>query len=292
MASHSNVVSAVRVGDLRVGDGGLAFVLGPCVLEPDGRALRIGEGIARVCADLGVPWIFKASFDKANRSAAGSYRGPGVASGLSELSRIRAALGVPVTTDVHLPEQADAVAQVVDLLQVPAFLCRQTDLLVACGATGRPVNVKKGQFVAPDAMSGVLGKLPAGRVILTERGSSFGHGDLVVDFRGVSRMRALGVPVCFDATHSVQRPGGGAPAPDGGPTTGGERDMAPVLARAAVAVGVDLVFAEVHDAPHEALSDGANALPLRELRAFLEPLVALHAARGALRGAVPPPQGP
>ncbi|MEN9786488.1 MAG: hypothetical protein RLZZ299_1752, partial [Pseudomonadota bacterium] len=247
-------------------------------------------GIARVCADLGVPWIFKASFDKANRSAAASYRGPGLQAGLAELSALRAALGVPVTTDVHLPEQADAAAQVVDLLQVPAFLCRQTDLLAACGATGRPVNVKKGQFVAPEGMAGVLGKLPPGRVILTERGTTFGYGDLVVDFRGLSRMRALGVPVCFDATHSVQRPGGGAAAPDGGPTTGGDRDMAPVLARAAVAVGVDLVFAEVHDDPREALSDAANALPLAGLRGFLEPLVALHAARGALRGDVPPPQ--
>ncbi len=271
-------VTPLRVGAHALGGGELVFLLGPCVLEPDQRALRIGEGIARVCARLGVPWIFKASFDKANRSAGGSFRGPGLDAGLRELKDIGRALGVPLTTDVHLPEQAARVAEVVDLLQVPAFLCRQTDLLMACGATGRPVNVKKGQFVAPDAMRGVVGKLPVGACMLTERGSSFGHGDLVVDLRGLVTMRALGVPVCFDATHSVQRPGGGNPATDG-PTTGGDRRFVGPLARAAVATGVDAVFLEVHDAPDEALSDGPNMVPLAMLEPLLAQLLRIHAAR-------------
>ena len=268
----------VRVGPLVVGGGDLVFVLGPCVLEPDARALRIGHEIAEVCARLGVPWIFKASFDKANRSAAASWRGPGMEAGLRELARVRTALGVPVTTDVHAPEQAAPAAEVVDLLQVPAFLCRQTDLLLACAATGRPVNVKKGQFMAPVDMRGVLGKLAPGRAILTERGTSFGYGDLVVDLRALPTMRALGAPVCFDATHSVQKPGAGALTADGGPTTGGDRRFAAGLARAAAAMGVDMIFAEVHDAPGEALSDGPNQLPLTELERFLDGVLAVHRA--------------
>ncbi len=268
----------VRVGTCTVGAGDLVFVLGPCVLEPGERALRIGAGIAEVCARLGVTWIFKASFDKANRSARGSWRGPGLDAGLRELARVGEVLGVPLTTDVHTPEQAAPVAEVVDLLQVPAFLCRQTDLLVACAATGRPVNVKKGQFMAPGDMRGVLGKLAPGRVILTERGTSFGYGDLVVDLRALPTMRGLGAPVCFDATHSVQKPGAGAHRPDGGPTTGGERRYAAGLARAAAAMGVDLIFAEVHDAPDEALSDGPNQLPLAELEGFLTGVLAVHGA--------------
>jgi 2-dehydro-3-deoxyphosphooctonate aldolase (KDO 8-P synthase) len=271
-------VLPVQIGSCWVGTGDLVFVLGPCVLEPGERALRIGAGIAEICARLGVPWIFKASFDKANRSAATSWRGPGLDLGLRELARARSRLGVPVTTDVHAPEQAAVVADVVDLLQVPAFLCRQTDLLVACAATGRPVNVKKGQFLAPGDMRGILGKLAPGRVILTERGTSFGYGDLVVDLRALPTMRALGAPVCFDATHSVQKPGAGATAADGGPTTGGDRRFAAGLARAAAAMGVDMIFAEVHDAPEEALSDGPNQLPLAELERFLDGALAVHRA--------------
>jgi 2-dehydro-3-deoxyphosphooctonate aldolase (KDO 8-P synthase) len=267
----------LHVGPLSLGDGGLTFILGPCVLEPDGRALRIGEGIARVCARLGARWIFKSSFDKANRSAGSSYRGPGLEAGLRELQGIGSALGVPLTTDVHAPEQAAPAAQVVDLLQVPAFLCRQTDLLLACGATGRPVNVKKGQFLAPEDMRGVVGKLPPGRCMLTERGTTFGYGDLVVDMRALGRMRALGVPVCFDATHSAQRPGSGTGAPDG-PRTGGDRAVVAPLARAAVAAGVDAVFLEVHDSPEDALSDGPNMVRLSELEPLLATLLALHAA--------------
>lgn len=271
-------VLPVQIGSCWVGTGDLVFVLGPCVLEPGERALRIGAGIAEICARLGVPWIFKASFDKANRSAATSWRGPGLDLGLRELARARSRLGVPVTTDVHAPEQAAVVADVVDLLQVPAFLCRQTDLLVACAATGRPVNVKKGQFLAPADMRGILGKLAPGRAILTERGTSFGYGDLVVDLRALPTMRALGAPVCFDATHSVQKPGAGATAADGGPTTGGDRRFAAGLARAAAAMGVDMIFAEVHDAPEEALSDGPNQLPLAELERFLDGALAVHRA--------------
>jgi 2-dehydro-3-deoxyphosphooctonate aldolase (KDO 8-P synthase) len=277
-------MTPLGVGHLVVGGGGLVCILGPCVLEPGGRARRIGEGIARVCARLGLPWIFKASFDKANRSAAGAFRGPGLEAGLRELQDIGAALGVPLTTDVHAPEQARPVAEVVDLLQVPAFLCRQTDLLLACGATGKPVNVKKGQFVAPADMRGAVGKLPPGACMLTERGSAFGHGDLVVDMRGLATMRALGVPVCFDATHSVQRPGGGG-GPEEAPRTGGDRRFVAPLARAAVAAGVDAVFLEVHDRPEEALSDGPNMVPLQGLEPLLEQLLAIHASLAPWRAA-------
>ncbi len=262
----------MRIGKHTVGEGPLLCILGPCVLESEGGATRIAEGIAEVCARLGVAWVFKASFDKANRSSQGSYRGPGMAEGLPILARIGERVGAPVTTDIHLPEQAARVAEVVDLLQVPAFLCRQTDLLEAAAATGRPVNVKKGQFVAPADMAGVLGKLPAGRVMLTERGTTFGYHDLVVDFRSLPTMRALGVPVCFDATHSVQSPGGA--------TTGGDRRWVPYLARAATAVGIDALFAEVHDRPEEALSDGPNMVRLSDLEALLRMVLAVRAAVG------------
>jgi 2-dehydro-3-deoxyphosphooctonate aldolase (KDO 8-P synthase) len=217
--------------------------------------------------------VFKASFDKANRSSRDSFRGPGLHEGLAWLARIGDRTGVPLTTDVHLPDQANAVAHVVDLLQVPAFLCRQTDLLEACAATRRPVNVKKGQFMAPADMAGVVGKLRPGQVMLTERGTTFGYNNLVVDFRGLPIMRSLGVPVCFDATHSVQMPGGG-------PTSGGDRRWIPYLARAAAAVGIDALFAEVHDKPEEALSDGPNMVRLSELEGLLRSVLAVRAAVG------------
>lgn len=248
------------------------FVLGPCVLESEATTRRIAGGIAEVCARVGVRWVFKASFDKANRSAASGIRGPGVGAGLEQLSRLRTMLGVPVTTDVHLPDQAAEVASVVDLLQVPAFLCRQTDLLEACAATGKPVNVKKGQFMAPDQMKGVVSKLGAAGVMLTERGVSFGYHDLVVDFRSLPAMRALGVPVCFDATHSVQSPGGK------GESSGGDRRWVPYLARAAAAVGIDSLFAEVHDDPDSSPSDGPNMLKLPDLEALLRDVLAVRAA--------------
>jgi 2-dehydro-3-deoxyphosphooctonate aldolase (KDO 8-P synthase) len=263
----------VKIGPHTVGAGPLVCILGPCVLESADGATRIADGIADVCARLGVPWVFKASFDKANRSSRGSFRGPGIHDGLPLLARIGERVGVPTTTDVHLPEQATLAGGVVDLLQIPAFLCRQTDLLEAAAATGKPVNVKKGQFVAPDDMAGAIGKLRPGLVMLTERGTTFGYHDLVVDFRSLPQMRALGVPVCFDATHSVQTPGGA--------TTGGDRRWVPYLARAAAAVGIDALFAEVHDRPEEALSDGPNMVRLSDLEGLLRSVLAVREAAEA-----------
>jgi 2-dehydro-3-deoxyphosphooctonate aldolase (KDO 8-P synthase) len=268
-APHSPVEHVVDVRGIPIGDGGLVAILGPCVLESEDRASFIADGIAGVCAKLGLRWIFKASFDKANRTSGVSFRGPGLHDGLESLARIGRRVGVPLTTDVHLPDQAVACAQAVDLLQVPAFLSRQTDLLLACGATGKPVNVKKGQFLAPGDMKGVVGKLPAGRVMLTERGTSFGYNTLVVDFRSLPTMRGFGVPVCFDATHSVQAPGGGD-------TSGGDRRWVPTLARAAAAVGIDALFAEVHDNPDEALSDGPNMVRLSDLERLLSGVLAVR----------------
>ena len=262
--------SPVAVGTVQVGGPDLVLIAGPCVLEGADFTLRLAEALRDRCARLGLPLIFKASFDKANRTSAASLRGPGLDEGLALLARVRGEVGLPVTTDVHLPDQAAPVAEVADLLQVPAFLCRQTDLLLACAATNRPVNVKKGQFMAPGAMGAVLGKLAPGRAIFTERGTTFGHGDLVVDLRGLPVMRALGAPVCMDATHACQRP------PTGEPTTGGQRAMIPVLARAAVAGGVDALFLEVHPDPDRAPCDGANMLPLEELEALLGQVVAIR----------------
>jgi 2-dehydro-3-deoxyphosphooctonate aldolase (KDO 8-P synthase) len=266
-APFSPLANPVDVGGLRIGDGSLVVILGPCVLESEEGGTRIADGIATVCARLGLSWIFKASFDKANRTSANSARGPGLDEGLEGLARIGRRFGVPLTTDVHLPTQAAACAQVVDLLQVPAFLCRQTDLLLACGATGKAVNVKKGQFLAPGDMRGAVGKLPAGRVMLTERGATFGYNTLVVDFRSLPTLRSFGVPVCFDATHSVQAPGGGE-------TSGGDRRWVPTLARAAAAVGIDALFAEVHDNPDAALSDGPNMVRLDDLEKLLRSVIA------------------
>jgi 2-dehydro-3-deoxyphosphooctonate aldolase (KDO 8-P synthase) len=271
----------VRVGDLEIGAGAgpFALIAGPCVIEDRALVLEVAAAMAEICAGLGVPWIFKASFDKANRSALTSFRGPGLAAGLEALAEVKQAVGAPVTTDIHLPEQAAPAAEVVDLLQVPAFLCRQTDLLAACAATGRPVNVKKGQFLAPWDMKNVVDKLrglDAAGVMLTERGASFGYNTLVTDMRALVQLRELGVPVCFDATHSVQQPGGL------GAASGGERRFAPVLARAAAAVGVDAIFMEVHPDPDRGLSDGPNMIPLAEVEGLLKTLVALdRIARGA-----------
>lgn len=216
--------------------------------------------------------MFKSSFDKANRTALGAYRGPGLEAGLRTLERVRSEVGLPVTSDLHLPSQAPAVAEVVDLIQVPAFLCRQTDLLVAAAETGRPVNLKKGQFLSPGQVGPALAKLigsGAQGVVVTERGTTFGHNDLVVDMRGLPQMRALGVPVCFDATHAVQRPGAA------GTASGGQRSLAGPLARAAVGAGVDAIFMEVHDDPEQALSDGPCQVALDCLEEVLRPLVAL-----------------
>ena len=245
----------------------IALIAGPCAIEDEEIATRIGTEIARCCEELGMPFIFKSSFDKANRSSISSFRGPGMEEGLAILGRIRQQLGVPVTTDIHLPEQADPAGEVIDLLQIPAFLCRQTDLLVAAGKTGRPVNLKKGQFLAPWDIGHAVAKLAVGGaagVMVTERGSSFGYNNLVVDMRALPMVRTLGVPVCFDATHAVQRPG-----------AGGDREMVPYLARAAVAVGVDAVFLEVHEDPDSALSDGPNMVPLTALPKLLRQLFEL-----------------
>ncbi|HJN77459.1 MAG TPA: 3-deoxy-8-phosphooctulonate synthase [Myxococcota bacterium] len=253
----------MRVGNIELGED-LVLIAGPCVIESRDSCLRLAEGLAELCAELDLPLIFKASFDKANRSSGQSFRGPGLEEGL----RILEEVPLPVTTDVHLPDQAAAVAEVADLLQVPAFLCRQTDLLVACGRTGKPVNVKKGQFVAPWDMRGAVEKV-GGPVMLTERGSSFGYNRLVTDMTSLVHMRALGVPVCMDATHAVQEPGAF------GIASGGQREMAPAIARAAVAVGIDALFLEVHEDPPTARSDAATQLPLSGLREVLEPILAI-----------------
>lgn len=269
-------MTSVRVGPHRVGgDGGLVVIAGPCMLESEARVLTVARGLLDASRASGLPVIFKGSFDKANRTSADSPRGPGLARGLEMLALVQTETGLPVTTDLHEPGQAEAVAEVVDLIQIPAFLCRQTDLLVAAGGTGRPVNLKKGPFLAPTAVAPAVDKLAgagAPGVMVTERGTTFGHGDMVVDFRGLAWMRELGIPVVFDATHSVQRP-----ATTSG-TSGGERRLAPGLARAAVAMGVDAVFCEIHDEPEVALSDAATQLPLAWAGPLFAQLAALHRA--------------
>jgi 2-dehydro-3-deoxyphosphooctonate aldolase (KDO 8-P synthase) len=246
----------------------LFLIAGPCVLERDELQLRVAERLARLAEHVPGGVIFKASFDKANRSNADAARGPGIEDGLAALARVREASGLPVLTDVHLPEQCAPAAEVVDVLQIPAFLCRQTDLLVAAGATGRPVNVKKGQWMHPEGMRGAVAKVrgpAAGEVAVTERGTFFGYGDLVVDMRAFARLRAAcDAPVIFDATHSVQRPGQG----EGG-ASGGAREFIPSLSLAAVAAGADGLFIETHPDPDRAPSDGPNMLPLDALEDLL-----------------------
>lgn len=253
----------------------LLIIAGPCVLEAPQINTRIGETVRDLCADLDLPFVFKASFDKANRSSIHAPRGPGLERGLDELARLREHLEVPVTTDLHEPPQAEPAGAVVDLLQVPAFLCRQTDLLVACAATGRPVNVKKGQFMAPAEMKNVVVKLKeagATGVMLTERGTFFGYHRLVNDFAGLGDLIALDVPVCFDVTHSTQLPGGA------GTQTAGRPERAPLLARAAAAAGVHALFLECHPDPASGLSDTATMLPLAQVHAILRDVVAIRRA--------------
>jgi 2-dehydro-3-deoxyphosphooctonate aldolase (KDO 8-P synthase) len=245
----------------------LVWVLGPCVIESHDLTLHIAETLAELAERLRLPLIFKASFDKANRTSGKSFRGPGLIEGLKTLAAVRQRTGLPVTTDVHEAHQVGPVAEVCDLIQVPAFLARQTDLVQAAGRTGRAVNVKKGQFMAPWDMKNVVTKMREvgnDRLLLTERGASFGYNTLVSDMRSIPWMQQLGCPVIFDATHSVQMPGGA------GDRSGGDRRMVPVLARAAVAAGCDGVFMETHPRPDEALSDGPNMVPLAELPALLE----------------------
>ena len=256
-----------------IGQGRLAVFAGPCVAESREICFQVAEFLASACERLGVQYVFKASFDKANRSSGTSFRGPGMKAGLDILAAVKEKFGLPAVTDVHESVQAAEVAEVADFLQIPAFLCRQTDLLTACAATGRPVNVKKGQFLAPEDMAGVIGKLRAAgcnNIMLTERGTTFGYHNLVVDMRSLAAMRALGVPVMFDATHSVQLPGGL------GNASGGQRQYVPYLARAAAAVGIDALFLEVHPDPDHALSDGPNSLDFKSAEQTIEQVKAIH----------------
>ncbi len=273
-----DVPNPVTIGPVRIGRGErLALICGPCVMEPNDLTRHIAERLVETCGRVGVPLVFKASFDKANRTSKSSFRGPGMEMGLRTFARIKAETGLPVTTDVHESYQAAPIAEVVDLLQIPAFLARQTDLLEAAAATGRPLNVKKGQFLAPWDMANVVEKVTSiGRagLLLTERGTTFGYGRLVNDFRAIPQMQATGAPVVFDATHSVQLPGAGA----GGTATSGEREMVPYLAKAAVAAGADALFLEVHPRPEEALSDGPNALRLDDLEGLLRTCLRIRAA--------------
>ncbi len=253
----------ISVGPVRLGGKSLFLIAGPCVIESESHARMIAERIATIASDAGVPYVFKASYDKANRSSLNSFRGPGLEDGLRIMGKIKADLDLPVLTDIHEAAHAAPAAEVVDILQIPAFLARQTDLLVAAGKTGRVINVKKPQFVSPGDMGNVVEKIASTgntNVILTERGSSFGYQNLVVDFRGIPQMKKLGYPVVFDATHSVQLPGEQGP------------EFIEPLARAAVAAGVDGIFLETHDNPAKALSDGANALPLDQLAGLLSRL--------------------
>ena len=257
----------VDIGPFKIGRSQpLALLAGPCVIESTDHCLRVGDAAAAMCRDLGVNYVFKCSFDKANRTSIRGFRGPGIESGLKTLAEVRKKLGVPVVTDVHLPEQAAAVGEVCDIIQIPAFLCRQTDLLVAAAETGKPVNVKKGQFMSPDQMKEAVNKVHhAGndRVLLTDRGTFFGYGRLVNDMTGIPLMQAF-APVVFDATHSCQIPGGL------GTSSGGLREFVPVLARTGIAAGADALFVEIHDRPDEAKSDASTVFPLDQLRHLLE----------------------
>ena len=253
----------------------LLVIGGPCVLESEAINQQIGETLRDTCKELGLSFVFKASFDKANRSSVKSPRGPGIKSGLERLAKLRESLGVPVTTDIHDASQCQAVAQVVDMLQVPAFLCRQTDLLLAAADTGKPVNVKKGQFMSPAEMGHVVAKVREGgcrMIMLTERGTTFGYNRLVNDFMGIGDLMDLEVPICFDATHSTQLPGAE------GERTGGRPDRAPLLAKAAVAVGVSAIFIECHPEPAKALSDASTMLPLSSVPQLLKTLDAIRRA--------------
>jgi 2-dehydro-3-deoxyphosphooctonate aldolase (KDO 8-P synthase) len=256
----------------------LTLIAGPCVIENERLCLRVAEALRRACARLGVHYVFKASYDKANRTSARSFRGPGLEAGLKVLARVRAEFGVPVLTDIHTEAQAAAAAEVVDVLQIPAFLCRQTDLIAAAARTGRILNLKKGQFLSPAEMARAVEKaraLGARRVVVTERGTTFGYHNLVADMRAIPILKRTRCPVVFDATHSVQLPGAG------GDRSAGQREFAPVLARAALAAGADGLFIETHPQPDRALSDGPNMIPLAEMPRLLRELVRIfNAARG------------
>ena len=264
----------IKIGNSVVaGNGKLLLLGGPCVAESEKMCLEIAEYLIGLCSELDIQYVFKASYDKANRSSINSKRGLGIDKGLAILKSVKDHFNIPVVTDVHESAEALRAAEVVDLLQIPAFLCRQTDLLVACGKTGLPINIKKGQFMAPEDMAGVVEKVRStgnNNVMLCERGSSFGYHNLVVDMRGLMTMRAMGVPVVFDATHSVQLPGGL------GNASGGRKEFVLPLARAAAAVGIDALFTEVHPRPAEAWSDGPNSLDFQQIRETLIQVKAIH----------------
>ncbi len=268
MSTCKPSVKPVRISDsVTIGDGRVALLSGPCVIESRDHALFLAEKISAIASKAGFAYVFKASFDKANRSSGSSYRGPGIDEGLKVLAEIKEKIGVPVVTDIHTEDQVEAVAQVVDILQIPAFLCRQTDFILAAARTGRAVNVKKGQFLAPWDMQNVVDKIRSvgnDNVLLTERGASFGYNNLVSDMRSLAVMRGFGYPVVFDATHSVQLPGGQ------GTSSGGQRQFIEPLARAATATGIDALFVESHNDPDNALSDGPNNLPLDRLADLLD----------------------
>lgn len=266
--------SDFEIGPVHVGGGQLFLIAGPCVIESEAHVRKMADTIQRITSDLRVPYIFKASYDKANRTSVTSFRGPGLAEGTAILRRLAESTGLPVLTDVHEPAHCETAAEGADVLQIPAFLCRQTDLLLAAGRTGRAINVKKGQFVAPWDMRHAVEKIATtgnARVFLTERGASFGYNNLVVDMRSLAVMRAF-APVVFDGTHSVQIPSGS------NGVSGGQPEFIPLLARAAVAAGIDGIFLEVHDNPSEAKSDGANALDLKNLKPLLQTLLGIHEA--------------
>lgn len=267
-------MTAVPIGDLSVGGGALLLIAGPCVIESEEHAVGLARSLRDIAARTGVPFVFKASYDKANRTSGESFRGPGLTDGLRTLQRVRAEVGVPVLTDIHEPDQAGPVAAVADVLQIPAFLCRQTDLLQAAARTGRAVNIKKGQFLAPADMRHAVAKVTAAgnpHVFVTERGTTFGYNNLVVDMRALPMMRAFGYPVVYDVTHSLQLPGAG----DG--ITGGQAEFIEPMASAGVAAGVDGIFLEVHERPDAARSDAQNALRLDLLERLLRRLVRIHA---------------
>lgn len=273
----------MRVGDFEIGGTRLTLIAGPCLAESRELCIEVCGSLSDICKDLGMNYVFKASFDKANRTSGDAPRGPGIGDGLELIREVADKFGVPCTTDVHEPGQAATVANSVDLLQVPAFLCRQTDLLEACADTGKPVNVKKGQFLAPWDTLNIVDKLRffnASGIMLTERGTTFGYNTLVVDMPGLAQMRSFGVPVCFDGTHSAQRPGAA------GGASGGNREAIPHLVRAAVAVGIDALFLEVHPEPEKALSDSATQWPLAKARELLETVVRIRESAGPMAAVV------
>lgn len=267
---------SVRAGNVEIGGGrGLVLIGGPCVIESEESAFRHAEAIQKIASDVGIPYIYKSSFDKANRSSGSTFRGPGLKKGLAILAKVKKIYNLPILSDIHTEEQAEEAASVLDILQIPAFLCRQTDLILTAARTGKVVNVKKGQFLAPWDMKNIVEKIESvgnRNILLTERGASFGYNNLVSDFRSIPIMQSFGYPVVFDATHSVQIPGGK------GTSSGGQREFIPLLSKCGVAAGADAIFMEIHENPEEAKSDGPNAEPLSELRSLLVQLMRLKEA--------------